>query len=113
MPPLPITKRAGDPTGGFVLLRHRGEGGRFNIGYGTAAAQVFGHGDPFRFYIAQEEIPPHLVATDMIVRIPQGPWPSVTLAPSGRYDALKFIDNAATRESVHQDWDDDVFQVPG
>ena len=113
LPTLPITRRAGDPTGGFVLLRHRGEGGRFNIGYGTAAAQVFGHGDPFRFYIAQEEIPPHLVATDMIVRIPQGPWPSVALAGPGRYDALKFIDNADTRESVHQNWDEDVFQVPG
>jgi hypothetical protein len=31
---------------------------------------------------------------------------------SGRYDALKFIDSADTRESVHQDWDDDVFEVP-
>ncbi len=67
---------------------------------------------PFRFYIAQEEIPPHLVATDMIVRIPQGaPWPSVALAPPGRYDALKFMDDADTRESVHQNWDDDVFEV--
>ncbi len=40
-----------------------------------------------------------MVATDMIVRIPQGPWPSVALAPPGRYDALKFIDNEATGES--------------
>ncbi len=96
-----------------MLLRHRGEGGRFNIGYGTAAAQVFGHGDPFRFYIALEEVPPHLVATDMVVRIPQGPWPSVALAPSGRYDALKFIDNAATRELVYQDWDDTSFGFRG
>ena len=48
----------------------------------------------------------------MIVRIPQGRWPSVALAPSGRYDALKFIDNANTRQSLYQDWDDDVFEVP-
>ena len=113
LPPLPITKTAGTPTGGFVLVRHRGEGGGFNIGYGVAAARVFGHGDPLRFFIASESIPPHLVATDMLVRIPQGPWPSAALAPSGRYDALKFIDNAATRETVYQDWDDDVFEVPG
>lgn len=85
--------------------------GRFNIGYGTAA-HVLGHGDPFHFFTASEEIPPHLVSTDMVVRIPQIPWPSAALAGPGQYDALKFIDNAATRESVYQDWDDDVFEVP-
>ncbi len=94
----------------IVAARQKG-GGRFNTGYGTAAAQVFGHGDPFRFFIAQEEIPPHLVATDIVVVILQGPWPSAALTPPGRYDALKFIDNADTQESVHQDWDDDVFEV--
>lgn len=41
-PPLPIVKTAGAPTGGFAVLRHRGEGGRFNVGYGITSAQVFG-----------------------------------------------------------------------
>jgi hypothetical protein len=37
---------------------------------------------------------------------------SAGLAPSGRYDALKLIDNADTRPTVYDDWDDDVFEVP-
>jgi hypothetical protein len=111
-PPLPIVKAAGAPTGGFVVLRHWGEGGRFNIGYGIAASRTLGHNDPFRFFIATESIPPHPVATDIVVAIPQGPWPSAALAPSGRYDALKFIDNADTRQTVYSDWDEDVFEVP-
>lgn len=95
-----------------MVLRHRGEGGRFNIGYGTAAARLLGHNDPFRFFIASEDIPPHLVATDMVIIIPESSWPSAALAPSGRYDALKFIDNADTRQTGYDDWDDDVFEVP-
>ena len=29
------------------------------------------------------------------------------------YDSLKLIDNEATGETVYQNWDDDVFEVPG
>ncbi|MFQ5872332.1 MAG: hypothetical protein ACE5JL_00825 [Dehalococcoidia bacterium] len=77
-------------------------------------AGLFAYGELFRFFIAsQEDIPPHLVATDMVVLIPESPWPSEALAPAGRYDALKFIDNAETRETVYQNWDDDVFEVSG
>ncbi len=99
-----ISPNDGDPSSGA------GPAG-VNVGYGTAAACLLGHGDPFRFFTASDDIAPHLVATDMIVRIPQGPWPSAALAGPGRYDALKFINNADTRESVHQNWDEDVFEV--
>ena len=39
-------------------------------------------------------------------------WSNEAVFPKGHaYDALKFIDNADTRESVYQNWDDDVFEV--
>ena len=38
---------------------------------------------------------------NIVARIPAIRWPSTALASSGRYDALKFIDEGATRESVY------------
>jgi hypothetical protein len=39
--------------------------------------------------------------------------PSTAIAPSGRYDAQKFIDrvDVSPRQTAYQNWDDDVFEV--
>lgn len=114
-PPLPIPKTAGAPTGGLVTFMHRGEGGLFDVGYGIAPARLTGHGRPFRFFTRRQfRVPSHPVPTPVAVDIPPSGWPSTAIAPAGRYDAQKFIDRVdlPTRQTVYQNWDDDVFEVP-
>ena len=113
--PLPIPKTAGAPTGGFATFIHRAEGGLFDVGYGIAAARLTGHDRPFRFSTRRQvRVPSHPVPTPVAVDIPLSGWPSTALAPSGRYDAQKFIDRVdiSPRQTVYQNWDDDVFEVP-
>lgn len=41
-------------------------------------------------------------------------WPNEAVLPGAHtYDALKFIDEAATGETVYQDWVNDEFEFPG
>lgn len=117
-----IPKVEGAPTGGAMLAVHFGEGGRFSVGYGIAQG-VTGlrgilpksrHTEPRIFIRTSEEIPPHAVPTPIAVFIEGRGWPNEAVFPRGNtYDVLKFVDGEATGETVYQNWDDDVFEVPG
>ena len=111
---LPLAKRPGDPTTATVSFTHVGQGGRFQVGFGIALAQRFGHGPesfagPFLFG-KSEDVPPHVAPIPVTVFLDSKPWPSDLDAPRGRYDAFKFVDMTEGRQ-IFGDWDDDVFEV--
>ncbi len=84
------------------------------MGYGIAPARLIGHDRPFQYFIrTQVWVPSHPVPMPLAVDIPPSAWPSATIAPAGRYDALKLTDrvDVSTRKTVYQNWDDDVFEV--
>jgi hypothetical protein len=101
--PLPIRKTAGAPTGGLLTFMHRGEGSLFDVGYGIALARLIGHDRLFQYFIrTQVRVPSHPVPTPVAVDIPPSAWPSATIAPTGRYDALNLIDrvDVSPRQTV-------------
>ena len=116
-PAEPITKQVGEATGGTFVFTHRGEGGSYRFGYGIAKARLFGHNDPFASFAVVQRIPPHSISTPVWVFIPPpgttpATWPAAA-GDSGRYDARKFITDLRTSRNIYENWDDDVFQVPG